>query len=459
MKLPAWGFCALLLASAVGLDRSRGDDGKANNETAMTAGPAHDVGAPVDLADLTLEVAVVERELAETNGLTRADLLARYGRTAAAAGRFDLAAAAYAMFLDEFGTQHPYSERIAIRFADCLFPFNYRQVDVVHTATGPRLHPAWRMEFTPRPGRLRQAVRAYELAASIAGDSHAAGAALLKLGWVHRVLDDWGASTEAWDRCANASAPTKMAADALWLAAENLAWTGRPTASADHLRRLAIEYARDGRVAAIAERIEHLEAEARRPSDWVIDPVSSLKTEIAARSTARTRSEVYRSVVKWLGRRGDRTAMIAVSRWACTQDDWPVDARIACRNDLVDALLASSEIEADRREAAERLGEIVDLAPDDAVAVPVAIRRYRLLNKMEQFGEADRVADEIAARVRGSRRWEPVVLTERIESLLERGEKDRAKTILDALVKSHPDYDVHERFDAAFARTREEGSK
>ena len=61
--------------------------------------------------------------------------------------------------------------------------------------------------------------------------------------------------------------------------------------------------------------------------------------------------------------------------------------------------------------------------------------------------------------MKGSRRWEPVVLTERIESLLERGEKDRAKTILDALVESHPRYDAHERFNAAFARTHEEGSK
>jgi tetratricopeptide (TPR) repeat protein len=315
------------------------------------------------------------------------------------------------------------------------------------------------MAFSPQPERLRLAVLAYELAASIAGDSHAAGAALLKLGWVHRVLDDWEASTEAWDRCANASAPTKMAADALWLTAENLAWTDQPAASVERLRLLATEYVADGRVTAIPDRIEHLEAEARRPSDWLIDPVASIKTEIEARSAARTPSEVYRSVVKWLGRRGDRTAMIAVSRWVCTQDDWPVDTRIACRNDLVDALLASTAIEADRREAAERLGEIVDLAPSDAVAVPVAIRRSRLLNKMERFGEADRVANEIAARVKGSRRWEPVVLTERIESLLKRGEEDRAKTILDALVESHPDYDVHERFDAAFGRTGEEGSK
>ncbi len=88
-----------------------------------------------------------------------------------------------------------------------------------------------------------------------------------------------------------------------------------------------------------------------------------------------------------------------------------------------------------------------------------ALRRYRLQNERGRADEADQAANEIAARVRGSRRWEPVVLTERIESLFERGAKDRAKAILDALVESHHDYDVHEQFDAALARMHEEGSK
>lgn len=363
------------------------------------------------------------------------------------------------MFLDEFGTEHPYSERIAMRFADCLFPFKYSQVDILHAASGPQLQPAWRMEFSPQPARLREAVRAYELAASISSDSHTVGAALLKLGWLHRVLDDWEASTEAWSRCANESAPTKSAADAIWLSAENLAWSGQPAASAKRLRRLVTEHPGDHRVAAVADRIEHLEAEAHRSSDWSADPVASLKTEIEARSGARAASEVYRSAVKWLRPRGERAAMIAILRWARTQHDWPADARIACRYDLVDALSKPAGDEADHHEAADLLGEIVDLASRDNTAVPAAIRRCRLLKSLGQFGEEDRVADEIAARVRGSRRWEPVVLTERIESLIERGEKDRAKLVLDALVESHPDYDVHERFDAAFASTRQEGSK
>lgn len=459
MKLPALGFCALLLAGAVGLDRSRSDDGKTNNETTIIAEAAHEAGAPVDLADFTVEVAIVEREFAETAGLTLAEFLAKYGRSSMASGRFDLAAAAYAMFLDEFGLSHPYSERIAMRFADCLFPFKYDQIDVIHTAAGPRLNSAWRMGFKPRPERLQLAAHAYELTSFIVSDSHSTGAALFKLGWVHRALDNWEASTEAWDKCANKTAPTKFAANALWLAAENLVWIDQPMASVAHLRRLATEYPNDSRVPVVADRIEYLEAESRRSPDWLNNPVTSLKLEIEARSAARTPDEVYRSVEKWLGRRGERSAVITVSRWACTQNHWPIDARITCRNDLVGALLTLVETEVNHREAADRLGEIVDLAQNDSVAAPAAIRRYRLLNQLKLFGEADQVADEIATRVKGSRRWEPIVLSERIESLLGRGEIDRAKIMLDALAQSHPDYDVHERFDSALAHTQEEGSK
>lgn len=459
MKLLILGYYMLLFAGAGGFDRGQSDEGKTINETTTTVEIAEIRADAVNLLEFAEEVAVVEREFAETTGISRAGFLARYGRTAAASGRFDLAASAYAMFLDEFGLSHPYSERIAMRFADCLFPFKYDQIDVIHTAAGPRLNSAWRMGFKPRPERLQLAAHAYELTSFIVSDSHSTGAALFKLGWVHRALDNWEASTEAWDKCANKTAPTKFAANALWLAAENLVWIDQPMASVAHLRRLATEYPNDSRVPVVADRIEYLEAESRRSPDWLNNPVASLQMEIEARSAARTPDEVYRSVEKWLGRRGERSAVITVSRWACTQNHWPIDARITCRNDLVGALLTLVETEVNHREAADRLGEIVDLAPNDSVAAPAAIRRYRLLNQLKLFGEADQVADEIATRVKGSRRWEPVVLSERIESLLERGEIDRAKIILDALVQSHPDYDVHERFDSALAHTQEEGSK
>ena len=188
---------------------------------------------PFDLSAFATEIPNVEEAVGKATGVSREDALTMYGRSSAASGRFDVAATAYAMFLNEFGTDHPYSEKIAVRVADCLFPFKYDQVDVIHSATGPRLEPAWRMGYSPRPGHLRQAVDVLELAAPLAQDEHAKGLALLKLGWVHRALGAWDASTAAWDHCAKDVAPMKSAADALWLAAENLEWTNRPGEALD----------------------------------------------------------------------------------------------------------------------------------------------------------------------------------------------------------------------------------
>lgn len=471
MKLPAWGCCALLLVGALGLDPVRSESDETTEGTFTTVGPAYDTCAVVNLADFAEEVTVVEGVIAGMTGSTRADSLASYGGGAMATGQFRVAAAAYAMFLDEAGIEHPHRERITMWLADCLFPFNYRDINVTHTGTGAQLRPTWRMGFAPTPEYVRHAVGAYEHAASVVGNAHVRGKALLRLGWVHRVLDDWERSTEAWVRGADEASPTIQAADGLWLAIENLVWTDQPAEAVERLRQFADVYADDARMRVVEERLEYLQAEARRSSDWLVDPVKSLELEIEARSDARSPSEVYRSVVKWLGRQHEHAAMIAVCRWACTQDGWPVDARIASRNDLVETLLTKSTASqadhleapeaklADHGEAAKRLGEIVDLAPSDARAVGAAIHRYRLLNELGHGDEADQVIHDIAARVKGSRRWEPVVLTERIESLLERGDMDGAKAVFDTLVESHPDNNAHRRFDGAFAPASEEGTK
>lgn len=458
MKLLPWGFCALLLAGAVGLDRGRNGDSQTTSGTFEAVGPAYNVGATVNLAEFADEIAVIERELAETTGSARADLLAMYGRSAAASGHFDLAAAAYAMFLDEFGTDHPHSQRIVTRLADCLFPFKYDRIDVFHSATGPRLEPAWRMGYSPRPELLREAVHAFELAASLAQDQNAKGSALLKLGWVHRVLGDWDASTKAWDRCADEAAQTKSAADALWLAAENLEWTNRPVDAAERLQRMAREYPQDARLSAAIERVEYLEAEARRLPQWLSDPVGSLKAEIDACAGVRSPQEVYRSAVRWLQRRNERDALIAVSRWACSQKNWPVKDRIACRFDLVDALLASTARDASA-EAVQWLREILELAPDDGTAVHATLRCSRVLNGLERYGEACAMMEAIAERVQGSRRYQPIVLSEFAEMLLSRGDRERAAGVLDRLAASHPDYDLSDRFDFMLRNNQEEGAR
>lgn len=460
MKLPAWGSCTLVLVGALGLDPVRGDGGETTNRTMTIVRPAYETGPGINLADFAEEVAIVEGVISELTGSTRADSLARYGGTAMATGQLRIATAAYAMFLDEGGLEHPHGERITMWLADCLFPFNYSEINVAHTGTGPQLRPTWHRGVELKPEYVRQAIGAYEFAASVAGDPHARGKALLRLGWVHRSLDDWENSTEAWVRGADEASPTMQAADGLWLAIENLVWTDHSAEAVERLRQFADVYADDARMRLVEERLEYLEAEARRSSDWMLDPVKSLELEIEARSEARSPSEVYRAVVKWLRRKHEHTALIAVCRWACTQDGWPVDARIASRNDLAETLLLTSTVnEAGRLEAAMRLGEIVDLTPSDAEAVAAAIHRYRLLNEVGQATEADQVIDDIATRVKGSRRWEPVVLTERIESLLERRDMEGAKAAFDTLVELHPNYNAHGRFDGVFVSASEEGSK
>ncbi len=63
----------------------------------------------------------------------------------------------------------------------------------------------------------------------------------------------------------------------------------------------------------------------------------------------------------------------------------------------------------------------------------------------------------IADRVKGSKRWEPLVLSEHAEGLLERGDGDGAMTVLKKLAASYPDYDVAEKLEAAVKASRKEG--
>jgi tetratricopeptide (TPR) repeat protein len=452
MKLPVFGFIALLFTVGFGVPRAvQGENAAPSTKEGLVA-------AAADRTAFALEIPIVEQELAKATGFNRDDSLVMFGRSSAASGRFDLAAAAYAMFLNEFGIDHPNSERIASRLADCLFPFKYDQIDVLHSASGPRLEPAWRMGYSPRPEYLRQAVHAFALAESLAQNANARGSALLKLGWVHRVLGDWDASTAVWDRCASDAAPTKSAADALWLAAENLEWTNRPAEGAERLKRMAKEYPQDDRAAAAVERVEYLQAEARRSAEWLSDPVASLKAEMQARASVRSPQEAYRSVVQWLQRRSERDALIAVSRWACDQDNWPVKERITCRYDLTDALLQKDD-EGSRDEAVRQLQEIVELAPDDATAVHTAIRCCRILQGLERHDEAERMMEAIAERVKGSTQWEPVALTDLADMLVKRGETDRAVRVLNHLAASYPDYGVSERLEVLRNENRAEGGR
>jgi len=413
-------------------------------------------GAAIDVRSFAAEVELVEREIARPSELSRDNLLMMFGRSSAASGQLAVAAAAYGMFLNDFGTSHPYAERAASGLADSLFPFKYDEVNVVHVPSGPRLDAVWCMDYTPRWEHLQQAMPAFELAASLTHDQHAKGSALLKLGWVHRVLGDWDASTAVWDRCANEAAPTKPAADALWLAAENLEWTNRPAEAAEHLARMAREHPEDARASAAIDRVEYLQAEARRSPEWLSDPVASLQSEIQARAGARTTGEVYRSFVTWLQRRGERTAIIAVSRWAYQQADWSEKERTAARYDLVDVLLAGDDSES-RAEAVEQLRTMVDLTSETASAVTVGLRCCRVLTELGRYDEADELMRALGERVQGTRKWEPIVLSQHAEWLLERNDVARATDVLDTLKTRHPEYDLSEQFGGTKLSRKEGG--
>lgn len=408
------------------------------------------------LGDMALQIEAVGREIGAASGYSREELLTMYGRSAAASGRFEAAATAYAMFLNEFGTEHPNSENIAVRLAECLFPFKYDSVDVVHTPFGPRLVATWRMRYTPQRGHLRAAISAFELAASLAQDQYEKGAALLKLGWVHRVLGDWDASTVAWDRCTQDAVATKPAADALWLAAENLEWTNRPAEAAERMSRFLKDYPGDRRVLAGARRRESLESQARRGAEWLSDPVAALQSEIEDRQPDRSPQEVYRSIAQWLQRRGERDDLTQVSRWACEQSDWPASGRTTACFDLADALDARGDSSA-QEESVRRLREITEFTSSESAAATAAIRCAQLLRTLDRSEEADSVLEQIAAKVKGSQRWEPVVLSEYADSLLERGDGTRALSTLKKLMAAHPDYDVTERMAAATKAARKEG--
>ncbi len=397
----------------------------------------------IDLGTFAPQRAMVEAELAKDRSgrLTRADLLAMLGRSSAASGNFELSAAAYVMFLHEFGSEHPYSEQIASRLIDSLAPLDLDNVDILFTAEGPRYEPVWRMGKVASEQRLRQAVLACEYAARIAKTPADKGRALLRMGWIQRVLNDWPAATAAWERCATETRGSPTASNALWLAAENQRWTGNPAQAAELLKRVLQDSAADAARKVTAQRtIESLEAEAHRDAAWLRDPVVGLQREIEQRRASRRPHEVYREVVVWLGQRGERAAQLSVARWAVAQSDWPLSARLAAHADTADALLTGMPGDAAKSETAAVLEALTKLAEDDAWLIPAAIRRSSLLRDLSRAGEAMSMWTELSKRMQDPDAWEARVVPERIKVLIATGERAEARRLLDELARKYPDH-------------------
>ncbi len=397
------------------------------------------------IADLLQgEKGEVEEELAGAEGFGRDDLLARAGRSSAASGRFDRAAAAYTIFLQEFGLAHAYSAGVAMRLADCLAPLDLDSAEIVHGASGPEFHPRWGMGHRPRPELLRMAPAAYELAATLAADESSAARARLKVGWVYRALNEWDASTKTWDTCAADSTNSQVAAEALWLAAENQHWTGRPLEASRLLQRLlegGLGQREQTWASAARREIETLEAEARRDAAWLRDPVPALRSEIEQRCGSRAPHEVYREVMTWLSRRGEVAARLAVARWATAQHDWPLPAGLAAHADTADALLSAlPPTGAAQAEAAAVFGELIRLAPDDDWLVPAALRRSVLLRDTGKAAEAAAMWAEVLTKTRGPRVSGADVLSERIRVLAAVGELAEARRLCEELAQKHPDH-------------------
>lgn len=411
---------------------------------------AHDASslAAIILSALPKEHTEVSADLAEERNFSREDLLAMYGRSSAASGRFAHAAAAYAMFLQDYGSEHEYSAEIALRLADSLAPLDLDSIQIVHTRNGPVYHPRWRMGFEPGRAQLRLALPAYELAAELADDDAHAGRALLRRGWVCRALGEWESATAAWDYCVSQFPDTEASDEALRLAADNLAWTRQPAAAAQRLRVTATSCPDQARVQSALARVESLEAEARRQKEWFIDPVASLEAEIEQRAEALPAPQVYKSVLRWLQRRGERAHCVTVSLWACTQTDWPVSQRISAYYDLTDALLNGAANNEERLAAAHVLGEIVSLSDDNRSAMPAALRRCRLLTELEHFEEAGQALSAIEDRVAGSFEWEPRLLLARVQSLVAQGDHAGARDVRADLQHLYPDYELPEELEA-----------
>ncbi len=379
----------------------------------------------------------------EAGGSTREDLLVMFGQSSAESGHFGQAAAACAAFLGEFGTDYVLSKRVVSLLAGSLAPLDLNQVSIGHGEDGPRFMPSWRMAKDARPELVEAAVFAYGLLAEISHDEDSKGNALLKLGWVHRALNEWEAATQAWLRCAHEAKGSKHAATALWLAAEDLAWTEKPGSAAQLLRRLVEDYPNDFRRAGAIERAGILEAEAARDDSWFVDPVASLRAEIAARQDAKRPYQVYSTSVKWLQRRRQTGALIAISRWACTQTDWPLKARAQAHLDLAAVLVSGSHCDdATRLEAATVLRDLAEIAPTPSWSVNAALRSARLWSELGRFAEADDVLARFAERRADIDPWRPLIKLERIRTLVDRQDLEGARRVRGEFKEAFPEWEI-----------------
>ncbi|HEY3241711.1 MAG TPA: hypothetical protein VGM03_00025 [Phycisphaerae bacterium] len=412
----------------------------------------------LDLSGFKHECERVQTYLDAHKAQPRDVVLTACANSALSSAQFSDAAAACAMFLREFGTEHAYSPQMAVWLGDGLAPLDLDNTELAYTDDGPRYNPTWKAGQTADEHRLRQAVAAYELAARIATEEYNLERSLLVLGWLHRALGEWEASTEAFDRSHAAIPDYPLAREAAGLAVENLALTGYPKQAADRLRAIAARTTDFQIAQSFLARADELDAEAARSLASFADPVPALIAEIARRAGSREPQQVYRGFADWLLRAGQKQALAVVHRWACEQADWPALARVeACLN-VSDALRSESS-DSDRADAIAALQTAIELAPSTDFAAPAAIRCSRLLRDMSQYDLSEQTLADVQERAGDAPAWLAEILCERVRLRLAQGDRKGARTIYEDLATAFPHSEFTDRFAGEFPVPVKETSK
>ena len=386
---------------------------------------------------------LVEAELAAHRDHSRDHALEMYAGAAAARHQFDLAATACAMFLEEFGSGHAESGRMALRSAECLFPFDPDRKEVVQEAGNVHFEGGWVAGQASTPDRLQQAITACRLAARLASDDRASGKAMIRLGWLHRLRQDWDESTRVFDECADRLKAKRPGVDALRLSAENLAWVGRPQEAAARLRQLAECITHGPRRNAILRRIEALEAAARRSADWLEDPVASFRQEIDRRVPGTSLAGVYHDVMLWLRHAGEGDALLRIAEWVAEQPDWPTSLRLEAFTEQAAVLAGrTNPTQADYLRAAEALQKASEMADSPDRAVSVTLWRSQILSRAGNAAASDTALIEAEATAGDDARLLALVLNSRIEILIERGDLKGARVAFSHLAAFFPDSDA-----------------
>jgi tetratricopeptide (TPR) repeat protein len=392
-----------------------------------------------DLSRLAAECALVEDEVgkAAPDGFRRERSLVMIGRSSAAEGEFRVSAAAYLMFLNEFGLRHEWADRVVPRLIDSLAPLRTETVDIILTERGPRYEPTWRAGHSAEAADLDQAAAVCEVIAAQSPDARKAGV-LVKLGWIQRARGDWAAATGAWDRAAAVAPSTPTAIEALWLSAENCELLGQPVEAIERLEQLARHGGDDPRGATARQRIDRVQREMRRDETWLADPVSGFQREVG-QAGAEVAASRYTETARWLGRNRRTSVLATLAEWASRQADWPVAVRVAAFGDLAEASLAAGTDEG-RAGAVDALGGILAISEESSWIVSTTLRRSALLRDLGRAGEALSAIESAEERVRGPREWGIRLTPEKVRVLVALGDVAAARSLLSGLEERYADH-------------------